>query len=667
MALKSFYVKITIGTNEGPYDIYYDIVSETTHALLFGTDQAADNLTLEQLTTGEGVVVTVPDTASQIIIYNENELIRFNCDDNTAIIQFPTPTPTNTPTTTPTNTPTPSVTSTVTPTPTITVTPTLSPSDTPRPTPSNTPTNTPTSTPTNTPTNSPTNTPTPTNTQTPTPTNTPTNTPTPTVTPTPNASPTPTPTNTPTNTPTSTPTNTPTNTPNSTNTPTPTPTPLPEDCVDGFFDIVFVIDESGSVTDGSENPPGPPEYQFIVTLIRYIVDRLQSRIGVSGGFQFGFVGYTGAARIILNQNGNYNTISDTIDNLLANRNRGTTVTRDGINMGSIVVTNDTFKQNSSDAKIILLTDDVGAGANEYTAADTFKNLNNGYETRIIVVGLNTTQTTDGELLPIASSRGEYFSSTFQGLEEIADSILEQICDQNTPPPPSQTPTQTPAITPTPTPSPLVKSGNSVFTSTYSQQNADYINGKAYYSPANNVYTEVTSQSNPTLFWNMGYADVLFSSFDYPNPNYTKLPEGLIYSNSPIGLASVSLYKNDFTGDYWDISFNRVSYDKIDDLKGLYKFTLTNTSNGDTAVFSNIIMKAIKDGGGAILTTNPESRTIYSTGALSQPDNDRQLTKVNTDYFYSPGNIYKLEILSTNTVVSELDGLYWYVEPIISQF
>ena len=114
---------------------------------------------------------------------------------------------------------------------------------------------------------------------------------------------------------------------------------MPEDCVDGYFDIVFVIDESGSVTDGSEEFPGPPEYQYIVALIRYIVDRLQSRIGVPGGFQFGFVGYTTTARIILNQNGNYNTISSTIDNLLANRDRGGTDTRDGIDMGSLVVTN----------------------------------------------------------------------------------------------------------------------------------------------------------------------------------------------------------------------------------------------------------------------------------------------------------------------------------------
>ena len=92
MAIKSFLVKITTGTNEGPYDIYYDIVSENNFAHLFGTDNPADNLTLSQLTTGEGVAITVPIAASQIIIFNENEIIRFNCDGNTALIQFPTPT-----------------------------------------------------------------------------------------------------------------------------------------------------------------------------------------------------------------------------------------------------------------------------------------------------------------------------------------------------------------------------------------------------------------------------------------------------------------------------------------------------------------------------------------------------------------------------------------------
>lgn len=291
-----FYILITGGTSSGPYSAYYDTVSSSNYATKISTNLPATGMTYNDLTTGQGVNVSIPDGSTSIILYNEL------CNSDNTLI-FPTPTPTPTPTETGTPTPTPTVTPTETPepTPTATPTPTPTPTATPvcefgidvvvvpstaTPTPTPTATPTPTPTPTNTPTPTPTPicefaieivvipstatpTPTPTNTPTPTPTNTPTPTPTPicefaievvvipsTATPTPTPTPTntatptatPTPTPTPTSTPTATPTNTPTATP--TNTPTATPTPTPDPCVANITNVSNPT-SCGNNADGS--------------------------------------------------------------------------------------------------------------------------------------------------------------------------------------------------------------------------------------------------------------------------------------------------------------------------------------------------------------------------------------------------------------------------------
>lgn len=239
MANRIFDVKITGGTDSGPYDIYYNSGSGDTLAIYESTSGSTTNISYADLTSTNGVRIIIPDTSLTITLLNLKTEFLDICDVNSVIhvLQTPTPTPTPTLTPGPTNTPTP------TPTPT----PTVGPTNTPTPTPTldcsfdvdvNKITPTPTPTPTLTPD--------PTNTPTPTPTVEPTNTPTPTptldcefdvdvnkITPTP----TPTPTVEPTNTPTPTPTNTPTPTP--TNTPTPTPTPTEVVCV-SFVEAIQV-------------------------------------------------------------------------------------------------------------------------------------------------------------------------------------------------------------------------------------------------------------------------------------------------------------------------------------------------------------------------------------------------------------------------------------------
>jgi hypothetical protein len=159
---RHFTVTLTSGTNVGPYDIYYDQINSSNFATLYGTANDADGLTLSEVQSG--VVVSVPNSASTILLYNTNA--DFNTDCQTTTITYnipgqvtPTPTATQVPTSTPTPTPTSTPVPTSSPTPVPTNEPTPSPTSTSIPP---TPTSSPTPVPTNEPTPTPTSTPTPT-------------------------------------------------------------------------------------------------------------------------------------------------------------------------------------------------------------------------------------------------------------------------------------------------------------------------------------------------------------------------------------------------------------------------------------------------------------------------------------------------------------------------
>jgi hypothetical protein len=110
-----FYVKITTGTSQGPYNIHYDGVS-TNYATLVYTESNAINVSYLDLTTDLGVLVSVPIESTSITLHNTKENCSFDF-----ISELPTQTPTVTPTVT------------ITPTITITVTPTSTPTNTPIP------------------------------------------------------------------------------------------------------------------------------------------------------------------------------------------------------------------------------------------------------------------------------------------------------------------------------------------------------------------------------------------------------------------------------------------------------------------------------------------------------------------------------------------------------
>ena len=204
---RHFTVTLTSGTNVGPYEIYHTSISSSNKALLYGTLDNAENLTLNEVQTG--VVVTVPDEATSVILYNTNANVISDCPTN--FVEYPL-------TADPTSTPLPSATPGATPNPTATPIPTATPGATPDPTATPIPTAT-----------SIVVTETPIPTETPTPTKTPNPTPDPTVTPNP--------------------------------TPTPSSTAIPEP--DGYCQFVFVANEVDTTGYGlAYNFNGPVQVLF---------------------------------------------------------------------------------------------------------------------------------------------------------------------------------------------------------------------------------------------------------------------------------------------------------------------------------------------------------------------------------------------------------------------
>ena len=157
---RHFTVTLTSGTNVGPYEIYYTSISPSNKALLYGTLDNAENLSLAEVQAG--VLVTIPDDANSVILYNTNANVISDCPTN--FVEYPltadptsTPLPSATPGSTPnpTNSPTPSATAGSTPLPTNSPTPSATAGTTPLPTNSPTPSPSPSASPTQLPTETP--------------------------------------------------------------------------------------------------------------------------------------------------------------------------------------------------------------------------------------------------------------------------------------------------------------------------------------------------------------------------------------------------------------------------------------------------------------------------------------------------------------------------------
>lgn len=69
--MKYIKVRILIGSSDGVFDIYYDSIGSNNRALLHSNSQQAIGLTFDELTAPDGVLVSVPDEASTIIVTSD--------------------------------------------------------------------------------------------------------------------------------------------------------------------------------------------------------------------------------------------------------------------------------------------------------------------------------------------------------------------------------------------------------------------------------------------------------------------------------------------------------------------------------------------------------------------------------------------------------------------
>ena len=70
---RHFTVTLISPINNGPYNIYYDRVGDSNFTVLFGTTTIAENLTVSQVQNG--ILVTVPDDATKIILFSTDSTI----------------------------------------------------------------------------------------------------------------------------------------------------------------------------------------------------------------------------------------------------------------------------------------------------------------------------------------------------------------------------------------------------------------------------------------------------------------------------------------------------------------------------------------------------------------------------------------------------------------
>lgn len=69
--MKYFKVRIVIGSSDGLFDIYYNSVDSNTRALIYETGLPATGLTSQELSNGDGILVSVPDDSTSIVLGSE--------------------------------------------------------------------------------------------------------------------------------------------------------------------------------------------------------------------------------------------------------------------------------------------------------------------------------------------------------------------------------------------------------------------------------------------------------------------------------------------------------------------------------------------------------------------------------------------------------------------
>jgi len=229
----------------------------------------------------------------------------------------------------------------------------------------------------------------------------------------------------------------------STPTPTPTVTPISSDCASSTYDVILLLDQSGSIDS--------TDYTLMSGATVDLVSKLSSYLS-SGptGFQFGVVAFSTSSSQLQVLTDNQSLINSAIGNRVFN---GGTNIASGLQQ-SYFTSIGTNTRNAN-KKIILYTD--GVTTNHSTAvltADTINNsiYNSVYKTEILCVGIGG-GVNYSNLYEYAAAPSLVFSAdTFGDILSINTQIVNAICQPLITPTPTPSPSVTIGLTPTPTPS-----------------------------------------------------------------------------------------------------------------------------------------------------------------------------------------------------------------------
>jgi uncharacterized protein YegL len=230
-------------------------------------------------------------------------------------------------------------------------------------------------------------------------------------------------------------------------TPTPTQTPISSNCSSSTYDVVLLLDQSGSISG--------PGYTLMSAATVDLVSKLSSYLSSGAtGFQFGVVAFASATSTLQVLTDDQNLINTAIGTRLYS-----STTRIDLGLQQSYLTSIGTNTRNANKKIVLYTDgnpNTGTEAATVFTADTINSsvYNSIYETEILCVGIGA-GVDYSNLYDYAADPSLVFSATtFADIQAINAQIVNAICQPilAITPTPTPSPSVTIGLTPTPTPS-----------------------------------------------------------------------------------------------------------------------------------------------------------------------------------------------------------------------
>lgn len=240
------------------------------------------------------------------------------------------------------------------------------------------------------------------------------------------------------------PTPTPTETPTETPTPTPTATPISSQCASSTYDVVLLLDQSGSIDSTDYNLMSAATVDLVSKLAPYLS---------SGptGFQFAVSAFATSATTLQFLTSNQNLINSAVATRVFSS--GTDI---ALGLQEAYFASISANTRNANKKIVLYTDGVTTNhAAAVLTADTINSsvYNSVYRTEILCVGIGGGVNYSNLYEYAADPSLVYSATTFSSIQSINSLIVNGICQDLLTPTPTQSQTQTPTETPTQTQTP----------------------------------------------------------------------------------------------------------------------------------------------------------------------------------------------------------------------